>query len=116
MAGQRWEVRRGTLDMAELRAQATQGLLRAGEVVAVRAESTAPLDTGKLSRSRKIAADPANMRVAVGFSDPKAVAAHERLNVRLRHGKRAKFLELALAEHRGELLPSVAAAIRGLFG
>lgn len=101
--------------MSELRfpdisAAAAAGLQAGAEVILQAAVDGAPFDTGALAASGSVQVDGA--KAAIGFSDPKAVAAHENLHDHLRNGKRAKFLELAVAENRDEALRLVAEAIQ----
>lgn len=53
-----------------------------------------PVASGALRRSGRYEVD--GDTVGIGYSDPKAVAAHENQSVSYRRGKSAKFLERAL--------------------
>ena len=77
----------------------TDGLTAAAQLVLDAAKDGAPVLSGRLRDSGSFEVD--GLTAAVGFADVKAVAAHENTHDRLRNGKRAKFLELALADNAG---------------
>lgn len=99
------------LPAAEVRAAVEAGLSAGADVVLEAAVAGAPFLTGELAGSGTKAVD--GNTAAVGFTDSKAVAAHENLHDRLRGGKRAKFLELALAENADTVARELAARVKG---
>jgi len=82
-----------------------RGLLRAGEEILAASQKDVPFDTGELSRSGYV--EPDGDRVAVGYRDPKAAAAHENMTTTYGNGRSAKFLERAFNEHRTAVLQHV---------
>lgn len=87
----------GEIRLPDFAAAVEDGLRRAAELVLAAAKEGAPVLTGKLRDSGASAVE--GLTAAVGFTDSKAVAAHENMHDRLRNGKRAKFLELAAQEN-----------------
>lgn len=88
--------RRPDLDAAKKRA-----LDEIGYIVLAAADRMVPLDSGDLRSSGryKVVGDV----VGVGYSDPKAVAAHENQRVSYRRSRSAKFLENAFNSQRPKL-------------
>jgi N-dimethylarginine dimethylaminohydrolase len=72
-----------------------------------------PVETGRLLRSGKYKVE--GSRVGIGYSDPKAVAAHENMQDHLDNGKSAKFLERALNSVRPSMARIAAAELRRVF-
>ncbi len=72
-----------------------------------------PVATGELRDSGSAQADGDS--AAVGYSDSKAVPAHENTNDHIRNGRSAKFLELALHETQDTGVLNVAVHLRSAF-
>lgn len=92
----------------------TAGLREALEVIGKASDRLVPVETGDLRASRAVAVE--GSKGGVGYSDPKAVAAHENQQARLRGGKQAKFLETAVNESRAQVLQAIAADLRRQMG
>lgn len=99
------------LQFPDLSSVIQAGLQDAADAILEVAKEGAPVLTGALRDSGNNAVE--GNEAAIGFTDPKAVAAHENLHDRLRNGKRPKFLELALQENAERAITIVAARVRG---
>ena len=95
------------------------GLVRAlketAETVAARASGTAPRASGRLADSVVVKVDEQRMIAGIGFTDSKAVGAHEEMHAHLDAGKRPKFLELALQERKEDLMRAAEREMRKVF-
>jgi hypothetical protein len=81
----------------EIRQAALRGLMAGGEHILDLARATVPLEEGTLERSGRSSSDGEGA-VAVSFDTPYAVRQHEDLTARHAGGRKAKYLENALAE------------------
>jgi len=66
--------------------------------------------TGELSRSNRT--EKRGLEAVTGYTDSKAVGAHENLAVTPRRGRRAKFLESAANDRRDDVRDAIADHIR----
>ncbi|MGY1773505.1 hypothetical protein [Blastococcus sp. SYSU D00813] len=87
-----------------------RGLRRGLDMIAERSQDYVLVHTGELKASQgtSVGGDTGS----VYYTDSKAVGAHENLTVTPRAGKRAKFLELALAERGDEALDAIGDEVR----
>lgn len=92
------------------RAAIRRGMKDGAELILAGAQDKAPVLSGDLRDSGTTAVE--GTTAAVGFTDSKAIAAHENLTAHLRNGKQPKFLELALHENSEAALELIAAQIR----
>jgi hypothetical protein len=111
-----WTFTPSAAPWASVRAKLVQAVEETCAVIEADAVATAPYRTGRLAKSSETAVHTSTLQGAVGFTDSKAVAAHENMHAHLRHGRRAKFLELSLQENSGVLAEKAAAALRSVFG
>lgn len=95
-----------------IRAAAARGLLLGAELVVDTADRDVPLEQGTLSRSGQASVDESQLRAAAAFDTPYAVAQHENLALRHPNGRKAKYLERALAETTDEVRALIVAQIR----
>lgn len=86
------------------------GLQRGVELIGTASDEKVPVDTGELKASKLTAVS--GLEAGVGYSDTKAVAAHEDMHHRFRGGKESKFLETAMHEKASEAADAVADAVR----
>ena len=93
-----------------IRERAAQAVLACAQDLAEKSAAQAPLDTGALRASVRIAAE--GTRAAVSFNTPYAVAQHERLYYHHAVGK-AKYLEDPLNENRERYIGAIAQAVGG---
>ena len=98
MAGFRWTVDRSQFVKAAVRAAAAQGLSDGAELILEETVRTIPIEEATLARSGTTSLDAARLRATVAFDTPYAVRQHEDLTLRHDPGRRAKFLELTMAE------------------
>lgn len=91
-------------------------LAEAGAIVLAESQTRVPYMTRDLMRSGSVAVDESSDRVAVTYSDPKAVAVHEDADSAFRHGRSFKFLELAAADTSDEVLQAAARHMRRAIG
>lgn len=89
---------------------ASAGILAGLKIIGADADERVPVDTGSLRDSQVIAVD--GNTGGIGYTDPKAVAAHENLAVQLRDGREPKYLEAAVDANRPAVLAAVAVALR----
>ena len=89
---------------------ASLGIADALDLIGRDADARVPVDTGALRDSQVKAVD--GNTGGIGYRDPKAVAAHENLQVRLNGGRQAKFLESAVNDNRVRALELIAADLR----
>jgi hypothetical protein len=101
-----------SLHFPDFTSAAVAGLAEAAETILADAKDKAPVLTGKLRDSGTYQVDVPE--AAIGFTDNKAVAAHENLSDQLKNGKQAKFLELALQENQAALLSALAHHLGGV--
>jgi hypothetical protein len=101
----------GSFNIPDLTPAIQAGLQDAADAVLVAAKEGAPVLTGALRDSGNNAVE--GTTAAVGFTDSKAIAAHEDLTSHVRNGKRAKFLELALQENADRAATLIASRVRG---
>lgn len=97
--------------------QACVGIVaNAAEFVLQEANKTVPLDEGTLAGSGTVSVDEALLAAAVSYDTPYAIRQHE--DTRLRHapGRRAKWLQLTLAEQRTRVLSYMRNQLRQVLG
>jgi hypothetical protein len=95
---------------ARMRAGGMRGLEKAARAILEESQKIVPVETGTLKRSGFV--EVQGDRVAVGYTDRKATAAHENMKVRYDNGKRAKFLEEPLNASSSLVAGSVAKEIK----
>jgi hypothetical protein len=105
----------GSLRSGMARARVTvavaRGLQQAGQVILDESAQRVPVDTGELRDSGSVRmAGP--RRVAIGYSDSKAVAAHEDMQSQFQGGREPKFLENAVNSRKREAGQVVAEHVR----
>lgn len=96
-----------------VRGAAARGLLLAAEAVLTEATDTVPIEEGTLQRSGRASVDPQNLRGLVSYDTPYAVRVHEDMTARHDPGRRAKWLEAAMAENTDMIRQIIADSIRG---
>jgi hypothetical protein len=96
--------------MALLNAAGARGVSRGADMIAETSQDRVPVQTGELKRSQQTVAE--GLQAVVGYTDSKAVGAHENLAVNLRNGKEAKFLEKAANERREDIVRAIAEELR----
>lgn len=82
--------------LASVRAGTNRGLRLGAEHVLGESDAQAPLEEGTLERSGKVSTDDGDLKAAVSYDTPYAVAQHEDLTFRHDAGRNAKYLENAL--------------------
>jgi hypothetical protein len=97
---------------AALTAAALEGLKDGGEHVLKLARDIVPIEEGTLERSGRVT-DDGRGTVAVSFDTPYAVTVHEMTNLRHASGRKAKYLETALADGASDVGRLVAAKAHG---
>lgn len=106
-----------TLDFADRRVAASfeadsdRAATAMGEHLGQVADQTAPIEEGALIRSR-VVTDPEDGEVAVVYNTPYAARQHEDLTYAHDPGRRAKWLELTMAEQQGALTEIAAQEMR----
>ncbi len=110
-----WTVTMNAQLQPRLLAGTRRGLLRAGKRVLAKSQQDVPYDTGDLSDSAFVDAETSK-RVAVGYTDPKAAAAHENLTAHYQKDRTGKFLEKAFNSERHVALEDLAREIRAELG
>jgi hypothetical protein len=95
-----------------IEAAAARGVGEGADIIARTSQDRVPEMTGELKR--KVQKD--GTRAVVAYTDSKAAAAHENLTVNYRQhknpGARAKYLESAAQDKRGDVLDAIADSIR----
>lgn len=105
-----WEVRGGD-DILRLDQGTERGVQLATEHLLEAANRTVPIEEGTLMRSGRASVE-GNTGV-VSYDTPYAKPQHEELDYRHDPGRRAKWLELTMAEERPTILEIVARELRG---
>lgn len=104
---------------AEYRAAARVGLVVAGDHVLGVSNERAPIERGMagglISTGQSTVADD-ELRAAVSYDAPHAVRQHEDLSYKHDSGRRAKYLESAMADESGTVGQIIAEAIRRKMG
>jgi hypothetical protein len=90
------------------------GLQAGAEVLLDESNRVAPIETGDLIRSGVAVAD--GNEAAVGYSSVYACRQHEELGYHHDEGRKAKYLEESLVEHKDRILDAIAAGLRGALG
>lgn len=96
--------------LALIEAAAARGIGDGIDMIAETSQDKVPVQTSELKRSQRT--DKQGLTGSVYYTDSKAAAAHENLDVRLRNGKTAKYLEKAAHERADDVLRAVAEQIR----
>ncbi|WP_405195177.1 hypothetical protein [Streptomyces anulatus] len=94
------------------RAGAARGLRLGAEHVLQVSRGRAPIEEGTLERSGTATVDEDELRAAVAFDTPYAVAQHERMDLRHDAGRTAKYLEGPMNEEAGTVGEIIAAEMR----
>jgi len=102
----------GAAAVRQIRTHAARGLLLGAEHVLDEASRLVPIDEGTLQRSGTVSVDPSALKAAVSYDTPYAVPVHERLNARHLPGRRAKYLEIPMADEAPVVGELIAATIR----
>lgn len=112
-----WELKVDKTIAKTVHAAAARGIAIAGEHVLGEANKTVPIEEGTpgLLGSGTVSTDPANLKAAVTYDTPYAKRQHEEMSYRHDEGRRAKWLELTMAEESGAVQKIIAATIRGEF-
>lgn len=113
-----WQFDQRDLARAVTARAAAEGLEDAGEFLLEQANRSVPLEESTLQRSGTVSSSGRNgslrttLKVAVAYDTPYAARQHE--DTRLRHdaGRRAKWLQLSLAENRDQILNFLAERLR----
>ena len=95
---------------AAVDAAVARGIPKGLDLIAETSQDYVLVQTGELKRSQGTSSDGDSGTVF--YTDSKAVGAHENLTVTPRNGKRAKFLEIALAERGDEAIDAIADEVR----
>jgi hypothetical protein len=111
MAGLDWH---GDRVLAVIEAAAAQGVSDGIDLIAETAKTRVLVQTGELRRSQRT--EKHGLQAVTGFTDSKAVGAHENLAVNVHQNRnpqaQAKFLESAAADRRGDVRDTIADHIR----
>jgi hypothetical protein len=99
---------------AKLKKAARGALPGAAQQLLAASQRVVPVQTGHLEESGSYQVD--GDTAAVGYSDPKAVAAHENLQDRHDPGRSAKYLERPLLAMRRDFLDAVVTDARNTIG
>lgn len=97
----------------ELHDKAAAGLELAAEYVLQVSNDHVPIEEGTLERSGTVTVDPVNLRAAIAYDTPYAVAQHEDLDAQHDPGRTAKYLENAMNSERKTVREIIADAMRG---
>lgn len=89
-----------------------RGLRLAAEHVLTEANDRVPIEEGTLMRSGKTSVDERDLRAAVSYDTPYAVAVHEDMSARHDAGRTAKWLEQALAAEADTVRRIIAEEVR----
>jgi hypothetical protein len=105
------------LDLGALEARVNAAMPEAvhagGEVILAGAVAKVPVESGHLVGTGKVDdSRGGDNTVAVTFDGPYARYIHEHLDFKHPHGGQAKYLELAMIEHKDEALGEVADRIK----
>jgi hypothetical protein len=87
------------------------GLRLGGELILQLSRNRVPIEEGTLERSGMVT-DDGKETVAVSYDTPYARRQHEDMSMRHDAGRSAKYLELAVAESRQDVLAIVAEQVR----
>lgn len=87
-----------------------RGITKGLNAISETSQDRVLVQTGELKASHFTSAS--GMTGSVGYTDSKAVGAHENLTVTPRRGKQAKFLESALHERGDDAVRAIADEIR----
>jgi hypothetical protein len=108
MAGLTW---RGDAVNRLIEAAGQRGVDEGIDIIGDLSQERVLVQTGELKRSRKTVRR--GLTAAVGYTDSKAVGAHENLAVTPKKpGTRPKFLETAAIDSRGKVLDAIADQLR----
>jgi hypothetical protein len=111
VAGLRWH---GDAVNRLIEAAGSRGVDDAIDVIGDESQNRVLVQTGALKRSRRTTRQ--GLRAAVGYTDSKAVGAHENMAVRPNRRKnpnaQAKFLESAARDKQADAVEAIAAALR----
>lgn len=87
-----------------------RGVVKGIKAIAETSQERVLVQTGELKRSQR--RQTKGLQGVVGYTDSKAVGAHENLTVTPRNGKQAKFLESAAHDRGDDVLALIAEEIR----
>ena len=106
-----------SIPTARIKSFARRALQEAGGHVLAESNRIVPFREGHLARSGRVTVRVRgdNITGTISYHTPYARRQHEETSWRHPHGRRAKFLETALARNRGEVLSIVANRMRRLF-
>lgn len=99
---------------ADVQQSAMAALMDAGEHLLTEANKTVPFDEGTLARSGKVTPDQQNAQVVVSYDTPYAIRQHEDTRLAHPNGRRAKWLQLTLAEQAPAIQKFLADRLSGL--
>jgi hypothetical protein len=113
MIGARVEWRSGDVERitSGISAASLAGLTLGGEHILRLSRDRVPIEEGTLERSGMVT-DDGRDTVAVSYDTPYAARQHEDMSARHDAGRSAKYLELAVAESRDDVLALIAEQIR----
>lgn len=97
---------------ARLRNETADALRDMGEAILSDASKTIPYDTGTMDRSGFVEVDESTLDMQIGYDVPYAAQQHEDTTIRHPNGRRAKWLELTVAENADRYRAMMEAAIR----
>lgn len=97
---------------ARLHDQAVAGLTEAAEHVLKVSNDHVPIEEATLERSGTATVDATNLRAAIAYDTPYAVAQHEDLDAQHDPGRTAKYLENAMNSQRPIVRKIIAAKMR----
>lgn len=102
--------------MRRVRAAAVRALDQAAEYVLEVANRTVPHETGQLQDSGDTDVDDRQLLATVSYNTPYARYQHERLDLRHKPGRRAKWLEKTLQEEANAVRRFLEREIRNALG
>lgn len=94
-----WKLEMNATVVPSLLRTTRRSLMRSADRILAASQKEVPVATGDLRDSGFVEALP-DGRVAVGYTDAKAAAAHENMHVEYADGRKAKFLEDPINAHR----------------
>jgi hypothetical protein len=109
-----WQIKVNKQVAPAMRKGAARGLALAAEHVLGEARKRVPIEEATLERSGAVSSDPENLRAAVTFDTPYAVAQHEDMGLRHDAGREAKYLENAMNAERATVQQIIAKTIKGV--
>ncbi len=104
---------RGRHVKAQLADSVEQALRDAGEVLLEEANQKVPFEEGNLARSGFVDVEPTS--ATVSYDTPYAARLHENPQYHFQHGRRGKWLQLALQDQAQRLEQFLADRLKGVF-